>query len=48
MSFRAFPEALSAFAEQTTCTLSRNQEGGARRARGSTAGGLLKGGGTED
>lgn len=27
MSFGAFPEALSAFAEQKTCTLSRNQEG---------------------
>lgn len=31
MSFGAFPAALSAFAEQKTCALSRNQKWGARR-----------------
>lgn len=44
MSCWAFPDALSAFAEQKTCTLSRNQKQGARGgAQGRAVGGSVRG-----
>lgn len=49
MNCRAFPDALSAFAKQKTCCLSRNQKQGARRgAKGLAIGGLSQRGRTEN